>query len=287
MSTNVFEKINELAVLYSKADNTNDKMKYLDEIFSIFFGKNLSDKLSDKNLKNQICRKYTSTCPFLFQISEEICTKLFFELLEKYDAEKNDNFYNYFKSIFKLRIFTAYKKYVYEHPNLNLPEDMDKNDFLENTPVPDTTNDVIEKETNLFLYIVELILFQKTRDNSKSQKERKTKSKWEYFYNFHTDTSVWYIKTTKNINVLKKNNNKIINSIEQNFLNYIMTKHCTNVTDICLINCKFENDKKDGLIHLPQSVYVDYMNIDKGSVSKMARKYAEYLSENLDKTDLF
>ncbi len=278
MSTNVFEKINELAVLYSKADNTNDKMKYFNEIYSYLF---------DDQFLNKIYNKYIGTHKYLAQDMDEIYSDVFFESLKKYDAAKNDNFYNYFKYILKLRIRTAYKKYQKLHPNLNLPEDMDKNDFLENTPVCDTTDEVIEKETNLFLYIVELILFQKSNDNSKPLKDRKTKNKWEYFYNFHTDTTIWYIHSTSNIDILKKHNNKIIDSIEPNFLNYVMIENCTNIFDIFKTNCKFSINEKSKIIHLPQSVYVDYMNIDKGSVSKMARKYAEYLSEKLDKTDLF
>lgn len=274
----VYKRIDELAIEYSTTEDTTQKTKCFNELLTLFY-------------LDIFPRKTENMKSWLKDDVKDMCSDLFFELLTKYDKEKNDSFSAYFNRMFKLRAVNVYNKYNISHSNYEItnPKDYNENDDdridLIASSDEGVDRKVEEKEMLLFLTVVEIMLLNRSMYRDKKEaKERKTKSKWEYFYNFHTDMVVGYIKDLTSIKQLIDNNNRIMDSIEYDFLDYIMTQKCVDVLDIHKKACKFELSKNTSkFIRLPQTVYVDYMNIDKGSVSKMVSKYRAYLNENINR----
>lgn len=260
---NVYEQINELAVKYSDSD-TAQKTKYFDELFTLFYTNIIAqkEKMEQNYIKDDI---------------HDMCVDLFFELIEKYDAAKNNNFCNYYNSIYNARKKNTYKdssKIQLNDDNTSSKEDYESKSI---------ELEVEEKNMIIFLIIVEKILMNKAMNtDAETSESRMTYSQWDYFYKFHTDMVVGYVKDLTSADNLKKYNGRIMDSIEYSFLCYIMTENCRNILDIQNKDCKFKLSKKaSALIRLPQLVYTDYMNIDKGSVSKMVSKYRTYLQSIL------
>lgn len=270
----VYKRIDELAIEYSTTEDTTTKTKCFNELLTLLYQNVIPQKISTKTTKNNKNR--------LSDDVHDMCVDLFFKLLGKYDKEKNKNFSAWFNDIFNKRVNDVYKKHNDVYPD-------DEIMCLKHNGDTAYTSDrkVEEKEMLLFLTVVEIMLLNRSMYKDKKEaKERKTKSKWEYFYNFHTDMVVGYIKDLTSIKQLIDNNNRIMDSIEYDFLDYIMTQKCVDVLDIHKKACKFELSKNTSkFIRLPQTVYVDYMNIDKGSVSKMVSKYRAYLNENINRDD--